>query len=284
MENDNQNLHVDNTDVPEITELSDKIPNSGTLNSDVKDGYIIDNRPDAKYPILIFQVISVGFVLILVLLLKFCFPQYFAAAKQWYVANITSSAAFNQDGEKSNPDTVKQTAGQTVQSEDNKTSSDISTDENAENTDRSYVETGAVLLELLNKKTTVADFGYPLKSYVITSRFGEREDPISGEDAVHHGIDLAADSGSGIYASLDGRVEKAEYSDYYGNYLLLSHGSVYTTLYGHCEKLLVGVGQSVKKGQKIALVGSTGRSTGPHLHFEISVGGKRVNPTGYINL
>lgn len=237
------------------------------------DGYIIDNRYNAKYPILICQIVAAIIVLVLVLAIKYGFGAFYSVTKTWYLSTIGQSRA---EPKSDQPQPTKNDISSNIATSDEELSDNQS--------DMSYVETGALMLEVLNKKTTVADFGYPLKNYVITSGFGEREDPISGQDAVHSGIDLAADSGSEIYAALDGKVEAADYSNYYGNYLVLSHGSVYTTLYGHCQKLLVGKGEQVKKGQKIALVGSTGRSTGPHLHFEISVSGRRVNPAKYINL
>ena len=238
------------------------------------DGYMLDNRYNAKYPILIFQISAACFVLIAALVLKYCFSDYYGTLKMWYLSTLAQSHF------ESNVDQPRQEQNQTSSStlQEGKAASpeDVS--------DTSYVETGALMIEVLNKKTTVADFGYPLKNYVITSGFGAREDPFSGKAAVHNGIDLAADSGSEIYAALDGKVEAADCTNYYGNYLVISHGSVYTTLYGHCQKLLVNKGEQVKKGQKIALVGSTGRSTGPHLHFEISVGGRRVDPLKYIDL
>ncbi len=241
--------------------------------SETVDGYMVDNRYNAKYPILICQIVAAVIVLVLVFAIKYCFGAYYSITKNWYLSTIAQSRA---EPKSDQPQPTK-----------NDTSSNIATNDGEPSdtqSDASYVETGAMMLEVLNKKTTVADFGFPLKNYVITSGFGGREDPISGQDAVHSGIDLAADSGSEIYAALDGKVETADCTNYYGNYLVLSHGSVYTTLYGHCQKLLVNKGEQVKKGQKIALVGSTGRSTGPHLHFEISVGGRRVDPLKYIDL
>lgn len=242
------------------------------------DGYIIDNRYNAKYPILICQISAACFVLVAVLLLKFCFVPYYAVAREWYLENVAQNGTVNNTTQQE-----RQNTKDLPSDISDGLSDDDGPPQNSENTG-SYVETGALMLEVLNQKTTYANFGYPLKSYVITSGFGEREDPFSGEEAIHGGIDLAADSGSEIYASLDGKVETAQYSSDYGNYIVLSHGLVYKTLYGHCQKLLVENGQQVKKGQLIALVGTTGRSTGPHLHFEISVAGKKVNPLKYINL
>ena len=98
----------------------------------------------------------------------------------------------------------------------------------------------------------------------------------------HGGVDLNADSGQNIYAADDGVVEQSGYYGTYGNMVQLDHGNGYETIYGHASKLLVSVGDTVKKGDVIALVGSTGRSTGPHLHFEVRVNGVKKNPIDFL--
>ena len=101
---------------------------------------------------------------------------------------------------------------------------------------------------------------------VISSRFGERD------GGFHYGLDVAADLGTPIVASLAGVVTEADWkNDAYGYTVMLSHGNGNETLYAHCEELLVDVGDTVKKGQAIALMGSTGNSTGPHVHFEVRI-------------
>lgn len=114
---------------------------------------------------------------------------------------------------------------------------------------------------------------------VLTSPFGMREDPFErGVMEFHNGIDIANRIGTEIYASGAGEVITSEFLKRYGNVVIIHHGYGYTTVYAHCSELLVKVGDRVKKGQKIALMGSTGRSTGPHLHFEIRYEGKPINP------
>lgn len=124
--------------------------------------------------------------------------------------------------------------------------------------------------------------GWPLAvNGRITSRFGYRSDTAINN---HTGIDIAASTGTAILAADSGTVSAVRYDkNGYGNYVLISHGGGLFTLYGHCSATYVSVGQSVSKGQKIAAVGSTGYSTGPHLHFEVRVGGSRVNPEPYIS-
>ncbi len=110
----------------------------------------------------------------------------------------------------------------------------------------------------------------------ISSKFGWRV--LYGKDDYHYGIDLPAPYGTDIYAANDGTVLKARYSASYGYYILISHGGDLSTLYAHCSKLLVKAGDTVKRGQVIAKVGSTGNSTGYHLHFEVRVDGEVTDP------
>lgn len=112
----------------------------------------------------------------------------------------------------------------------------------------------------------------------VTSRYGNRLHPITGKYAVHNGIDIAAEKGTEIAAAYDGTVTADGYSDSYGYYIIVAHGNNVRTLYAHCSKLLLSEGDTVKKGDILALVGSTGRSTGPHVHFEVRVGSYRVDP------
>lgn len=118
----------------------------------------------------------------------------------------------------------------------------------------------------------------------ITSYYGYRIHPISGTYKLHSGIDIGASTGTNIVAAEDGQVILASngYNGGYGNYVIISHGSGLTTRYAHCSKLLVSVGQNVKRGQAIAEVGSTGASTGPHLHFEVRINGESKNPVDYL--
>jgi murein DD-endopeptidase MepM/ murein hydrolase activator NlpD len=112
----------------------------------------------------------------------------------------------------------------------------------------------------------------------ITSRFGSRYHPVLHRTRMHTGVDIGAGHGSAIYAADGGEVIFAGYRNGYGNTVLVDHGGGVVTLYGHCSSLGVSVGQSVRKGQVIARVGSTGLATGPHLHFEVRRNGTPVDP------
>ena len=117
----------------------------------------------------------------------------------------------------------------------------------------------------------------------ITSRFGYRYHPITGVFGVHNGTDIAAPEGTPIYAAFNGKVEEVGCNSVRGNYILLSHGGNTKTLYMHCSEITVPEGAVVRQGEIIAKVGSTGYSTGPHLHFSIIIGGKYCNPEWLIN-
>ncbi|MEM6519337.1 MAG: peptidoglycan DD-metalloendopeptidase family protein [Cyanobacteria bacterium P01_C01_bin.70] len=116
----------------------------------------------------------------------------------------------------------------------------------------------------------------------ITSGFGYRRHPILGTSRLHAGVDFGAPSGTTIYAADSGRVIYAGWRGGYGNTVILDHGGGITTLYAHSSRLFVRVGQLVGQGQAIAAVGSTGLSTGPHLHFEVRQNGSPINPMGYL--
>lgn len=116
----------------------------------------------------------------------------------------------------------------------------------------------------------------------IASGFGMRIDPVYKTPRMHTGLDFTAETGTPVYATGDGTVEVAgPQGDGYGNKVLIKHGYGYETLYGHNSKVLVRAGQKVKRGQTIALVGSTGKSTGPHCHYEVWKNGTKIDPVNY---
>lgn len=126
-------------------------------------------------------------------------------------------------------------------------------------------------------------FAFPCPEYTrISDDYGNRIHPTLGVEQFHNGIDLAAPGGSPILAAYDGTVVAAAYSSSMGNYIMIDHGDGLFTIYMHASSLLVSNGATVIKGEKIALVGSTGRSTGPHLHFGVRLNGSYTSPWNYI--
>ncbi|MDC3124020.1 M23 family metallopeptidase [Gammaproteobacteria bacterium] len=139
-----------------------------------------------------------------------------------------------------------------------------------------------VLLGIYNDKGA-RPAGAPIVKGWMSSPFGERVDPISGKKAWHEGMDFAGAKGSEVIAVANGVVVFAGYRDGYGKMVEISHGKDMRTRYGHHEEVLVHAGQIVKRGDVIALMGSSGRSTGPHVHFEVLKEGRPVNPARYVS-
>jgi len=122
---------------------------------------------------------------------------------------------------------------------------------------------------------------WPTRGY-LTNSFGPRIHPFTGKRSFHYGQDIATQSGNRVIAPADGVVLVAEYRDYYGNMIIIDHNFGYTTRYGHLSAFNVKEGDRVKRGQVIGFVGSSGRSTGPHLHYEVRFMGKALNPMDFI--
>ena len=128
-------------------------------------------------------------------------------------------------------------------------------------------------------------FAWPAPSYTrISDDYGDRMHPTLGINRFHNGVDMAAPGGSPILAAYNGTVVAAAYNASMGNYIMIDHGDNLFTIYMHASKLYVSSGQDVVKGQKIAAVGSTGRSTGNHLHFSVRLNGSYVSPWAYLSL
>ncbi|MBN1957982.1 MAG: M23 family metallopeptidase [Desulfuromonadales bacterium] len=133
---------------------------------------------------------------------------------------------------------------------------------------------------LLNDQVSISRAtpeGWPTKGW-ITSYFGMRKSPFTGRRVMHEGLDIAANTGTPVYATADGIVARVEYSKSYGKTVVVDHGYGYRTIFGHNSKILVKSGQRVKRGDRLALVGNTGQSTGPHLHYELRMNGVPIDP------
>jgi murein DD-endopeptidase MepM/ murein hydrolase activator NlpD len=133
------------------------------------------------------------------------------------------------------------------------------------------------------KQLRVTPTIWPTDSRKVTSLFGIRKDPFTGRATFHAGLDISGDTGDPIYAAADGTVISAERGDAHGNNVLISHANGIQTHYSHLSKILTKAGATVSKGDIIGELGSTGRSTGPHLHYEVILNGEHVDPRPYLN-
>ncbi|KQS02388.1 peptidase M23 [Sphingomonas sp. Leaf357] len=137
-------------------------------------------------------------------------------------------------------------------------------------------------LDSLEQSVIAIPSAQPVERLSFTSNYGVRADPFRGTAAMHAGVDIPGPVGTPIYATADGYVDRAERSGGYGNLVEIDHGKGIQTRYGHLSKILVAPFTRVKRGQLIALMGSTGRSTGPHLHYEVRIDGHAVNPIPFL--
>lgn len=137
---------------------------------------------------------------------------------------------------------------------------------------------------LLDRKvqSDLVPAGRPVKKGWMSSRWGSRSDPVTGRKAMHRGLDFAGRRGTDVIAVASGVVAYASRRSNYGNLVEIDHGNGLRTRYAHNKKLLVAAGDVVKRGQTIALLGATGRATGPHVHFEVLEDGKRINPLPFV--
>jgi len=229
------------------------IENNESVENQVAPQKII-KKFEPHMAILEMQCIICIVVVAFCLIVKLFFGNFFSELKDWYSKNINVDTNISQVLKDNSQN--KASGGPIDDTDVNQTAAIKTSDYN--------------------------DFTYPVSAGTVSSNYGYRNDPFTRQIAMHNGIDIAAESGSKIKAVLDGRVITAEtnHSDY-GNYILLDHNGI-KTLYAHCKELKVDVGQIVSKGQTIALCGSTGRSTGSHLHFEVRVGNTRIDPTPFL--
>jgi murein DD-endopeptidase MepM/ murein hydrolase activator NlpD len=138
------------------------------------------------------------------------------------------------------------------------------------------------LISTRNLSQQIVPGGRPVMQGWISSYFGYRADPFTGRNAFHRGVDFAGPAGAQVVAVASGVVTYSKERFGYGKVVEINHGNGYVTRYGHNSRLLVAVGDTIQKGQAISLIGSTGRSTGPHLHFEVLKQGRAVDPMSFV--
>lgn len=218
------------------------------------------------YLLLIIQIILCILILLFTITSKYIFPNLFSYMKNWYIINLNDSIltpAVVEDKYKN--DNINNT-NNIIEKIYNITKTS-SIDDNSNN----------CFINKKNKTITTPVNG------IITSDFGERIDPSTGKKKFHKGIDIAAPKNTCIKCALDGKVIKIDNNSSYGKYIIVEHNDNIKTLYAHCNKIIVNENKFICAGQEIALVGSTGDSTGNHLHFEFIVNDKCINPKLYMN-
>ncbi|MDQ5984039.1 MAG: hypothetical protein RUMPE_01070 [Eubacteriales bacterium SKADARSKE-1] len=216
-----------------------------------------EKRYKAKHFILLVQIIVSILIILSALVVEYSKLDYLEPIKSWYLQKINDSLIAGDDIEN-----YKQVFKQNISL---KRSFEKETP--CQNT---IAEINPVDLSVVLTK--------PLSAGTITSRFGTRVDPITKKDKNHYGLDISANKGDAIYAVLPGMVKKAEKFGSYGNCVIVDHGNNIETLYAHCAALKVNPSEIVKRGQELALVGNSGRSTGSHLHFELLINGVQYDP------
>ena len=247
------------------------------------------SKSDSGLNILLLQIISIALIIAVAVVLRICGGDFYKTISNWYhrcFDDITLAS------EVLNPDNTNAIDNKN----DDIKNENIVTDDNKENiihnNESMYFEeefddkidsdilsnvTEISKIETISVSAKINTFAWPV-SGIITSNYGMRVHPISKNLSMHNGIDIAANKGTKIISAYDGVVMAAGYSNSYGYYIIISHNENVKTLYAHCDSIYAKEGQSVKRGETIAFVGSTGRSTGPHLHFEIRIGNQRIDP------
>ena len=225
----------------------------------------IKDKLGAPFTVFVLQISVVAVIVVSVTAIKFLNGDIFNDLKRWYILNFQDETNVN---DVINPgETKKQEDTKTVINITNNSLPVISLNTNVQKNDTESVN--SLCLPVLNAE--------------ISSDYGARNNPITHSYETHKGLDLSAEMGSEIYAAADGVVKIAQKSSSYGNYLVIDHGEGLETLYAHCSKLNVNAGDTVKRSQVVANVGNTGQSTRPHLHFEVILNGKNLNPNWLIN-
>lgn len=220
------------------------------------------------------QIMVCSVALLIAVFLKLFGGPAFEAVREWYLTNLNNTIIAQEKLEDIKQTCLRLVPSAAGQDTEGQESSSAPSSSDTEKTP-SVPDSNALFTNSLNSSIPVTMTAYlapPLESGTVTSCFGER----GGK--VHQGVDIGADMGSPVEAALPGTVAAAGQSPSYGNFIVLDHGNGIRTLYAHCSKLLAKEGDTVSCGQKIAEVGNTGDSTGPHLHFELTINEVHYNP------
>lgn len=233
---------------------------------------------DGRLSILVLQIVTVVVILVFALAIRlFGGALYDGLSKNYHekfddITRATDVLEPNVETENSDAETDEKNEVAAPNTQSNADTSD-----EIEGTATGYITDSQEIAGAVPVSVSSNTFLWPVSGN-ITSDYGYRTHPITGKYSMHGGIDISASRGTDIKTAYDGKISSTGYSQTYGYYVIISHNENVQTLYAHCDKLIGQEGEYVKKGETVALVGSTGRSTGPHLHFEIRVGGMRIDP------
>lgn len=253
--------------------------------------YVQDNNPvskteraDARLAILILQIITVAVLLAFAAGIRIFGGDIYNKLSYLYhekfddvtlASDVLEPNKTEQNSSEDTSEISSETKEGQPKTEDSK--EDIGADDPIDNTVTGYIDNSEYTDTALMTGNKINSFLWPVTGK-LTSDYGFRTNPITGQYRMHGGIDIGANTGTPILCAYDGKVSDAGYSDSYGYYIIVTHNDNVQTLYAHCSEITSKKGDYVKRGESIALVGSTGRSTGAHLHFEIRIGGCRIDP------
>lgn len=225
---------------------------------------------DSRLDILILQTICVGVIIVAAVVFRMFGGEIYSEISRLYREKFNEITTVDEVLEAEDLEEVEY-------KETNALSSFDETEDEVEDSVVGYMTKEETFVYESSPASNVNSLIWPVEG-AVTSEYGYRIHPITGKNSMHGGIDIKADSGTAIKSVFFGKISKKGYSNSYGYYVIIKHSDGFETLYAHCSKILVEEGDEVEKGDEIALVGNTGQSTGPHLHFEIRIGGMRTNP------
>ena len=230
---------------------------------------MVDNKKKSppEFNLLVLQISAVAIIVVAAVVIKFCGGDFYDDVRNFYIDNFEDETKISEVIPEENKEAEKPT------------DSEPQPEQLPQNTEEASVQT-AQTIEVLRADAAgdCNTLKMPLKNAVITSNYGNRSNPITSKKEVHKGMDFAAKKGTGIASAAGGKVILVKNSPSYGKYIKIDHGGGLVTLYAHCNSILKKEGDIVRKGETIATVGSTGQSTGYHLHFEVILKGKNLNP------
>ena len=250
------------------------------MDDDFLKGNVKKKISDPKANILMLQIVAASIFLLVAFGIRFTGGQFYTDIREIYYNAVNDDTFASEVTEPQAQDTDTQSDSDTTEEAVPTAADVVDESEPAEvndNTAQYIFDFDTIKSQKSLSSSSSNSLQWPLEG-TISSPFGYRTDPISGEYLMHGGLDIAAAWGSAIVSASAGTVTSVGVSASYGNYLIITHNDNLVTLYAHCSTIIVQEGGTVKKGEQIACVGTTGRSTGPHLHFETRVGGYKANP------